>query len=406
MSEAFADVYAARDAWVRRRDRDGSDPYTAALAHARAAVPFYRDRTDDDLPLVSRSDLQHDPAAFRAGTGHPRSLSSTGTTGSPLTVDLDAAAWYAVNYHFFAQVYALIGADFPAEGRISVVFVSNKPGRTGFVCPMPSLGHGVYVRLQLDALAANPIDTYARLAAPILYGKPTYLLDLRTALIRAGAARPPWSPRMLLVSGEKLDPDDERRLSGYFGAPVTDAYASTEGGLIAARPPGATAYHVFGDNVRLEVLDASGSAAMDGRGELVVSNLVNRATSVLRYRTGDHGTLVGGDGGQLLTELRGREPDTLPGGIATGPVTDALGAIDGIGDFQIEVGRHGSATSRGDGVIARFTADVTCDDVPALAKAFGDEIDRLLPDLPVTVEHLSRITPPGGKKRRYLISQE
>ncbi|MEU2246308.1 hypothetical protein [Streptomyces sp. NPDC019224] len=328
-------------------------------------------------------------------------LSSSGTTGNPLNVTLDDAAWYAVNYYFFAQIrdHAGLPEDLFQRGRPAVLFVSNKPGRPSFVRPLPSLNDGLYLRFQLPESADAVLPVLRKFPAPVLYGKPTYLLELRTALLGLGLARAPWHPRLLLVSGEPLHADDRRRLTDYFGAPVIDALASTEGGLIAATEPDGTTYRVFGENVRLEVLDEQGGTSASGTGELVLTNLVNHSTAFVRYRTGDRAELATGpDGTQRLTRLWGREPETVrfrTRELPADEVTRALGFLPGLADFQL------ARRPDDGGTLLRWAAETTYDAPDALAAALRDALAGLLPDEDVRWERCARITPPGGKKRRF-----
>ncbi|WP_157531458.1 hypothetical protein [Kitasatospora sp. Root107] len=342
------------------------------------------------------------PAAATATGGPGYRLSSSGTTGRPLEVTLDDAAWYAVNYHFFAQIRDLAGL--PPEtfrrGVPAVLFVSNKPGRPSFVRPLPSLDNGLYLRLQLPESGQDTLALLQKFQAPVLYGKPTYLLDLRAALLGQGAERAPWQPELLLVSGEPLHPDDRARLTSYFGAPVVDALASTEGGLIAATEPDGATYRVFGENVRLEVLDATGQVDENGRGELVLTNLANRSTVFARYRTGDHAELAtAADGTQRLLRLHGREPETVrfrTAELSADEVTRAIGFLPGLADFQFVLGER-------DRTLLRWSAEASCTDPGVPAAALREAVAGLLPAEDPELEQCARITPPGGKKRRFLL---
>jgi phenylacetate-coenzyme A ligase PaaK-like adenylate-forming protein len=359
---------------------------------------------DGELPIVDRAFYLRVPDDFRSSATPPSPyrLASTGTTGPPLEFPVDEAAWYAINYHFFEQVRELAGLDPEVfePARPGVLFVSNKPSRVSSVLPMPALGESLYVRLQLgmtpDALRAA-ID---RLRAPILYGKPTYLVDLRAALIAAGAARAPWSPELVLISGETLHADDRERLASYFGAPIVDALASTEGGLVAATRPDGETYEVFPDNARLEVLTLDGAASSTGSGELVLTSLVHRATVFVRYRTGDRAKLRTdpATGSQRLERLWGREPESIrlaSGEVSPAALTAAIGFVAGVGDFQLLCGDARP-------VVLRWSLDPGQENVEETEARLRARVGALLPDEEIALEHRPRLTPLGGKKHRFV----
>lgn len=406
MSDSHATVYAALKSWTARNQTAGSGNYADDfLRYVRAKIPFYRDLDPSAArcPLTSRADYRRDITLFQP-TPPPAlayTLTSSGTTGEPLRVLLDEPTWYAVNHHYFTQVSELAGLP-PGTfepGRPAVLFVTNKPGRRPAVIPLPALNNGIYLRMPLTARPGAMLAAFRRFRVPALYGKPSYLLDLREALIRDGAMQPPWQPLLLLVSGESLFPDHERRLSAYFGAPVIDALSSTEGGLIAARLPGSGYYQVFADNVRLEIRTEAGDTRASGTGEIILTNLLNRATVFVRYRTGDTATLLTDASAiQRLAGLAGREPAALPlpgGPLPTGELDARLSVLPGLGDYQVEATPGGLA-------VLRWAPDVLCEDESELANALRRELADVLPDGTVRLERQDRITPPGGKKRRYL----
>jgi phenylacetate-coenzyme A ligase PaaK-like adenylate-forming protein len=398
-------VYRARDAWLRRlRGATPEEERRLLLQHARRTVPFYRRAANGELPIVDRALYLRAPDDFRSSATplSPYRLASTGTTGPRLEFSVDEAAWYAINHHFFEQVRELAGLEPEVfePARPGVLFVSNKPSRVSSVLPLPALRDSLYVRLQLGMTSDALRATVDRLRAPILYGKPTYLVDLRAALIAAGAARPPWSPELVLVSGETLHADDRERLTSYFGAPLVDALASTEGGLVAATRPDGETYEVFPDNARLEVLAPDGTVSSSGTGELVLTSLVHRATVFVRYRSGDRAELCSdpSTGRQRLERLWGREPESIrlaSDEVSPAAVTAAIGFVTGVGDFQLLFGD-------GRPVVLRWSSDPAHEDVERTETRLRARVRALLPDEEVTLEHRPRLTPLGGKKRRFV----
>lgn len=412
MTVAFSDAIDDWDEKVRHAQAEwnkrtqASSPLAAHeefVKYLRRSIPYYQGNSTEELPIVDRDIYQRSPELFRPVGARPReyTLMSSGTTGRPIEVTLDAATWYAVNHYFFEQIRAI--ADLPrrvfCRGEPAVVFVSTKPGRPSFVRPLPSLDDGLYIRLQLTGDPAGAASLFNKVQAPILYGKPTYLLTLRSMLATGGALAAPWSPRLLLVSGERLHEDDRQRLRTFFGAPVVDALASTEGGLIAATAPDEKTYRVLGENAVLEVLRDGGDTRQSGYGELILTNIVNHATAIARYRTGDFGELqTGSNGTQKLLRLDGREPRNIRLGnfvVATELLSNVLGSIPGVEDFRIDSRRDGTAA------VFRWVPSNPASDLELTEEAIRSEWVSIVPGWPLRFERCRNLTAPGGKKRRF-----
>jgi phenylacetate-coenzyme A ligase PaaK-like adenylate-forming protein len=101
-----------------------------------------------------------------------------------------------------------------------------------------------------------------------------------------------------------------------YGAPVYDVYGTSETKEIAWECPAGN-MHLNADVVHLEAVDDSGRSLPTGtEGDLVATVLVNRAMPLLRYRTGDRGTLLAercscGCAMPLLGVVTGRKADIL-----------------------------------------------------------------------------------------------
>jgi phenylacetate-CoA ligase len=103
--------------------------------------------------------------------------------------------------------------------------------------------------------------------------------------------------------------------------------------------------HVNADVIRLEVVDDIGDNLPPGmEGDLVATVLVNRAMPLLRYRTGDRGTLLSGACTcgctlPLLGVMTGRRSDILVFGnghrVSPYALTCALERIPGVLRYQV-----------------------------------------------------------------------
>ena len=87
----------------------------------------------------------------------------------------------------------------------------------------------------------------------------------------------------------EAQPDGLRELcQEVWGAKLVDLYSTIELGILALQCPEHDHYHVQSEGVLLEVLDDKGVPCVPGQvGKVVVTNLHNFATPLIRYEVGD-----------------------------------------------------------------------------------------------------------------------
>jgi len=89
--------------------------------------------------------------------------------------------------------------------------------------------------------------------------------------------------------GETLTPFVRDAARSWFGARVEDNYSSQEVGNIAVECPESGLYHVMAESVLVEVVDEAGHPCADGEiGRVLVTDLSNFATPLIRYEIGDY----------------------------------------------------------------------------------------------------------------------
>jgi phenylacetate-CoA ligase len=181
----------------------------------------------------------------------------------------------------------------------------------------------------------------AAFAPDTIYGLPSALLEAGQELRYRGAR---LRVRRIFTSGELLRPAVRQAIAGAFGAPVYDVYGSSETKEIAWECP-AGGMHINADVVRVEVLDEANQPVPCGvEGNLVASLLVNHAMPLLRYRTGDRGSLLAescpcGHPFPLLGVVTGRRADmlVLEGGHRVSPyaLTCAMERVGDVLRYQV-----------------------------------------------------------------------
>jgi phenylacetate-CoA ligase len=132
----------------------------------------------------------------------------------------------------------------------------------------------------------------------------------------------PFQPHCIVTSAEVLEPEDRKLLEDVFGCRVFDRYGCREVSVVASECPARSGLHIMAEGLIVEVVRRDGSTAEPGEvGSILVTDLLNLAMPLIRYRIGDLGSWDAGlcSCGRELPRLRG----------ISGRVTDFLVCPDG-----------------------------------------------------------------------------
>jgi phenylacetate-CoA ligase len=279
------------------------------VAHAYATVPYYRDvmrklglrpedvRHADDLaalPLINPAQLQQDPGYFHSTVYPPdacHEFYSGGSTGQPRKLYANSACVLENAAHYvrqYAMIRTLVGkARGYRESAITVypgILESHR-----FRQDLSWVPANWPIRRQYLSLHDPPDVNSARLnefQPDVIQGFGSYLGMLFAAL---HASRTPFHrPRVITYSSDALPVAIRRLLTDTYGIPVVSSYASTEAHQIGFACPAHLGIHVNEDLYPVRLVTEAGDPVPPGHsGEVVISNLVNRATVLLNYRLGD-----------------------------------------------------------------------------------------------------------------------
>ncbi len=316
----------------------------AMIVHAYETVPYYREVMDKTglrpndfhtaadlarLPILTGDQLARDPERFlsrRYANGRGLQLHSSGTSGWLRKINYDAAALFLALGHGRRQ--RLVVAQFVGRAVGYRVMVVSLPESVNFQI------HDFYASYSLvpkilahKHSSLSPVDTFAeniaRLAAvqpEVLVGYGSYL----GVLFRRAWERhlPIFRPKVVEYGGDRMAEADRLLIEREFGVPVISSYQAAEALHIAFQCERRQGFHIGLDYIAVRVVDKNGDpVGLGGTGEIIISNLTNRATVLLNYRQGDVVTL--GEGpcpcGRTLPTIEridGRADDliALPGG--------------------------------------------------------------------------------------------
>ena len=131
-------------------------------------------------------------------------------------------------------------------------------------------------------------------------------LGLFAKYLKAEGIRP-YSPKAIITSAEMLTPENRKLIEATFGAPVFNRYGSREFSVVASECPKRDGLHVMSEGLFVEIMK-DGRHVEDGEtGELIITDLLNFAMPLIRYRIGDAASWSSGDCpcGRVLPRLSG-----------------------------------------------------------------------------------------------------
>jgi len=326
--------YLEREKLERVRDQR----IRSMVRYAARRVPYYRElfaregvnpdeirsaRDLDRLPLLDKELVRSRPMLFvaesRAGR-HGIPFRTSGTTGIPIEIFHDRRSLLAnISYgeRERAPFIEICGGAFrPKElyvgydtstfktvtsfYRENVLFpVSPRRRFVSFLEPM-----------------AKVVEIMNEEEPDILVGYGGWIsLFFRTA---AAMKMDLKLPRMVMYMGEALPHGAREYIEGKHGIPVMSRYNAVEAFKIGFYCQHLRGFHIHEDLCHLRVVGPCGKTLPAGEtGEVVISNLVNRATVLLNYPMGDRASIAPdpctcGRTFRLISELEGRTEDILP----------------------------------------------------------------------------------------------
>lgn len=341
--------------------------FRAMVWHAWERVPYYREwmlqagaapgdlRSAADLqrmPLVDKLALTLEPERFSA-EGYDRrdglTLLSSGTSGRRRRFRYDADAMFQALAAGRRQRIVLRHFVGKEAGYREAVF--NREGSAGEQIRRFWESRMVTPRgVDLTRRRFSPALRFEELADGVNQFKPDVVRGIGShlgAFFRwvAETGQRIKNPKVVAYGADAMPKADRRVTEQELGIPVVSTYQAIEALRIGFQCEARRGFHISTDQVAVRVVDASGRDVAPGeRGELILSNLTNRATVVLNYRLGDMVTAGCGPCGcgrtlLLIEDIDGRLDDLIarPGGtwIHALTILPGLQAIDGVRQVQV-----------------------------------------------------------------------
>ncbi len=286
----------------------------AFAADVYATVPHYRALGSaplrfGDVASVSRADLAADIAQFVPDTVDIARLinfRTTGTTGHRLIIashPLVAGSYLA----FHKRALKRFGIELAhGRGQVGVVLLGYQRKCFTYVSVTPTMNESGLAKINLHTDDwRHPDDRAAyldALAPEIIAGDPISFAELLNVPLTK-------KPRALLSVSMLLLPGLRERLEQRFHCPVLDIYSLNEVGPVGVFVAALGGHLLLQPRLFVEILDGEGKPVAEGeRGEITVTGGFNFCLPLLRYRTGDYGSLSFSEEGPVIIGLSGRRP--------------------------------------------------------------------------------------------------
>jgi phenylacetate-CoA ligase len=396
------------------------------VRHAAETVPHYRDlfaregidpreiRSAADLarlPLLDRETVHAAPDRLRSTSPSARDAvafrTSGMSTGYPLDVFHDRTSLLAniaysereraVEAHFCGRRLRYTAAELryaPATVKKVRAFYDTAAFR-----PFRPRHHDVAI----EARIATIVAALNRIRPDVIRGYGNYLeLLFRIAVARKLDLH---RPKVIVYAGEGMTPEGRSFVENELGIVAISRYNAVEAFKIGFFCERRSGFHLHEDLCHLTIVGPDGRAGAPGTsGEVVISNLVNRATVLLNYRLGDLGRMTlepcpCGRASPRLVELEGRVGEIihLPSGdvVPQSTVWGVLKVLDGVVRYQLVQQEP-----------ARFMLKLMTTDRATYDQIVGDVTVRmreLLQGAALEIEHAETIDLDGRGKFRPVI---
>jgi phenylacetate-CoA ligase len=292
---------AQRDARVRE-----------IVRYAVETVPYYRDlfaregidprevRTAEDLrrlPIIDKRAVQEAPERFRSTSPEAADAVAFRTSGSswiPFQVHHDRRA--LLTDIAYSERYRMVEARLVGKRiRYLVVAIRDETGSGRIV-------DAHYAKTTWRSVLSNRryiaigqplgviLERLAELRPDVLAGYGSHIEELFKVVAHRGL--PMQLPRVVQYGGEAMSSEARELIENHFRVPVLSNYNAVEAFKIAHFCELRRGYHLYEDICDLWIVGPDGEPCAAGeRGEVVISNLLNRATVLLNYRLGDYARL-------------------------------------------------------------------------------------------------------------------
>lgn len=335
-TERLVEEAISREGWSLDQWRTWQEERLAYVLHRAATqVPYYRDqwaarrRAGDkaswerleNWPILEKESVRENPRAFIADDCDVKQMfheHTSGSTGKPLSLwrsRKTVSEWYALNKArtLYWNGVSLRNRWAMVAGQLVTPVSQRKPPFWVWNQGLNQLYMSSY-HLAPD-LMGSYLDALLRYRVSYLYGYPSSLHALAQAVMESG--RKDLRMAVALTSAEPVYEYQRKAIADAFNCPVRETYGMAEIVVMASECT-AGRLHLWPEVGWVEVIHDGQSVPHGGTGDLVCTGLLNADMPLIRYRTGDRGSLFDSSEGcqcgrslPVMASVDGRIGDVL-----------------------------------------------------------------------------------------------
>jgi len=309
------------------------------ITHAYETVPYYHKvfnalglkpadiRTKEDLhklPKITKADLRKDTESFISRTAdlsHCARIRTSGTTGIPSSIYYDKDAmlthllislrWNSLFWSYTSRLRTrrayLVVSD-------SVSTVTNNYYKK--TLPFLDFFQDLKFFSVLEPIS-QIVEALNKFKPHVILSYGSYLELLMRHILGERGADVKFNPRVVAFTAEALNSKARKLIEDTFDCPIFGLYGAGEALGIGFECELHKGYHMCVDAYPMDVIDENGDpVGEDESGEIVISNLTNRAMVILNYQLGDRVKMGGNDCScgcrlPMIKEIEGRTNDII-----------------------------------------------------------------------------------------------
>lgn len=276
----------------------------------RRTVPAYKVRPGEFLrqPSIRREDIAASPWNYVSDECDVDDLlvySTSGTTGAPMDVLFDAASQAA----WIPQMETILrreGLELKGgRDTVSVCLICSQEKTLTYASLSTYLNGAGILKINLNPDDWNDPDDRKRYLEKY---NPEILTGDPFAFLALAKLNPKITPTALVSSAMKLSEGVRTALQEQFNCPVFDIYSLTECRMVAYSTS-ENMHHLIRPELYIEILDPDSDEVLPlgTRGEIAITGGNNPFLPLIRYRTGDFGSLAATEKGYAIVDLEGRD---------------------------------------------------------------------------------------------------